>query len=499
MPISQASRLLHTVEQMRALERAAYAALEISGGDLMRRAASAALNSLQRRWPQARHIGVHCGQGNNGGDGFLLALLAREQGMRVDVVTLGAESRGDAAQARAAWTAAGGSTGTWSGQGDLPDADVHVDALYGIGLNRAPESAAAQWIERINATGRPILALDVPSGLDADTGHCPGVAIRADATITFLADKRGLHTGRAADHVGALELATLGVPGGVLGGVPSDAQLLDVEALPARARYANKGNEGHVLVIGGDHGMAGAARLASEAALRTGAGLVSVATRAEHVVSIHATRPELMVRAVVGPDALQPMLQRASVLATGPGLGRAAWGQSLWLAALDAGMPLVLDADGLNLLAETPRRFTAPTVLTPHPGEAARLLGSTTASIEKDRFAAVRALARKYSAVVVLKGAGSLIADPDGRLDVCPWGNPGMASGGMGDLLTGVIAALLAQGCSAWHAACLGVGLHARAGDSAARHGERGLLASDLLAPLRALVNGLPQEDHESD
>ena len=245
--------------------------------------------------------------------------------------------------------------------------------------------------------------------------------------------------------------------------------------------------------------MAGAARLAGESALRGGAGLVSVATRAEHVLALNATRPELMVRGVDGPQTLAPMLERASVLALGPGLGQAAWGHALWLTALDANKPLVLDADGLNLLAREPRRFSAPTILTPHPGEAARLLGVSAAEVEQDRFAAVRELSHRYGAVAVLKGSGSLIADPDGRLDVCPWGNSGMASGGMGDLLTGVVAALLAQGCSAWQAACLGVGLHARAGDRAAQQGERGMLASDLLVPLRALGNGMSDGEREHD
>ncbi len=185
--------------------------------------------------------------------------------------------------------------------------------------------------------------------------------------------------------------------------------------------------------------MAGAARLAGESALRAGAGLVSVATRASHVFALNAARPELMAHGVDGPQALAPLLERASVLALGPGLGQGAWGHALWLTALDANKPLVLDADGLNLLVREPRRFSMPSVLTPHPGEAARLLGVTTAAVEQDRFAAARELARRYAAIVVLKGAGSLIADPDGRLDVCPWGNPGMASGGMGDLLTGIV------------------------------------------------------------
>lgn len=496
--MSNHSRLqdLYTVEQLRVLERSAFTALgtagtPLAGTDLMRRAANAALNSLRRHWPQAQRIAVYCGPGNNGGDGFMLAALAREAGLSVAVVALATGSTGDAAEARTAWTSDGGKIVLWAPDSALPAADVHVDALYGIGLNRAPESSIARLIEHLNALDEPVLALDIPSGVNADTGCCPGAAICAALTVTFIANKRGLHSGQSADHVGVLELATLGVPDSVYAAVSADARLSAIEALPPRPRYANKGNNGHVLVIGGESGMAGAVRLAAESALRTGAGLVSVATRVGNVPALNASRPELMAHEVDGPQTLQPLIDRASVLALGPGLGQAAWGHALWLTALDADLPLVLDADGLNLLARESRRFTAPTVLTPHPGEAGRLLGVATKDIEQDRFAAVRAMATRYNAVVVLKGSGTLVADPDGRLDVCPWGNPGMASGGMGDLLTGVIAALLAQGCSAWRAACLGAALHARAGDHAARLGERGMLATDLLAPLRTLVNGL--------
>lgn len=496
MPNHSHSQSLYTVEQLRVLERSAFAVLAVSGTDLMRRAASAALNSLRRHWPQARRISIYCGPGNNGGDGFFVGVLAREAGLSVTIFTLSETSRGDAALARAAWEADGGQVVCWNPDSELPAADVHVDAIYGIGLNRAPEPAIAMLLDRINALDAPVLALDVPSGVNADTGRCAGAAVCADVTVTFIANKRGLHTGQSADHVGKLELATLGVPDSVYDAAMPDARLLGVDALPLRPRYANKGSNGHVLVIGGEHGTAGAVRLAGESALRTGAGLVSVATRAGNVPALNASRPELMAHEVDGPQTLQPLIDRASVLAVGPGLGKAAWGHALWLTALDANRPLVLDADGLNLLALEPRRFTAPTVLTPHPGEAGRLLGVDTKEIERDRFAAVREMAKRYGAVVVLKGSGTLIADPDGRLDVCPFGNPGMASGGMGDLLTGVVAALLAQGCSAWRAGCLGVTLHARAGDHAAAGGERGLAATDLLLPLRALVNGLtPRAD----
>lgn len=482
---------LYTVDQVRALDRRAIDVLGIPGYELMQRAAAAALVCLRQHWPHARRIAVYCGPGNNGGDGFLLAALAREAGLQAEVIALG-DSRGDdAVRARHEYEHGGGVVHAWREDLVLPKSDVQVDALFGTGLQRALAPDVAALVQRIRATATPLLALDVPSGVNADTGTVPGEAIQADVTVTFIAAKRGLYTGFAPGFVGRVQWESLGLPEALWKVSRADAQLLEPVTLSARPRQAHKGDNGHVLAIGGDHGTAGAIRLCSEAALRAGAGLVSVATRGEHLPALNAARPELMAHEVHGPQALDELLRRATVLAVGPGLGQGAWGHALWVTALDAGKPMVLDADGLNLLALEPRPFAGPTVLTPHPGEAARLLGCDTAAIAADRFAAVRELARRYGAVVVLKGAGSLVADPQGRVAVCPWGNPGMASGGMGDLLTGIVAALLAQGCDAWQAASLGVGLHARAGDLAARqHGERGLLASDLLEPLRLLLNG---------
>lgn len=482
---------LYTVDQVRALDRHAIEGIGIPGYELMERAAAAALVCLREHWPRARRIAVYCGVGNNGGDGFLLAALAREAGLQPQVIALG-ESRGDdAKRAREAYEKGGGAVLPWQGDVALPEVDVHVDALFGTGLQRALAPEVAQLVRQIHATGRPVLALDVPSGVNADTGDVPGEAVRADLTVTFIAAKRGLYTGQAPGYVGRVQLDTLGLPETLWHDFQADAALMQAHTLPPRPRQFHKGNNGHVLAIGGDHGTAGAIRLCGEAALRGGAGLVSVATRAEHLTALNSARPELMAHGVDGPQALEALLSRATVLALGPGLGQGAWGHALWLTALDAGMPLVLDADGLNLLAREPRRFGGAAVLTPHPGEAARLLGCDTAAIAADRFAAVRELARRYDAIALLKGAGSLVAQPDGRVALCPWGNPGMATGGMGDLLTGIVAALLAQGCEPWEAACLGVCLHARAGDlAAARGGERGLIASDLLEPLRLLLNG---------
>ena len=488
-------RSLYTVAQVRAFDRAAIERYGIDGYVLMQRAAAAAFARLRARWPHARSVTVACGGGNNGGDGYVLARLARAAQFQVHLVSLDAPRSGsDAARACADWIAAGGAV--LGVDAPLPDADVLVDAIFGTGLTRAPEGAARHWIETLNAAARPLLALDVPSGLDADTGAVSGAAVCAAETVSFVAHKRGLFTGAAADHCGVVTLDDLGIPAAAFAGTKADAMLLDADALrawlPVRYNNVHKGTFGHVLAIGGDSGMAGAIRLAGEAALRVGAGLVSVATRGAHVTALNAARPELMARAVDGPQELDTMLDRATVIAVGPGLGQRAWGHALWYSALASGKPTVLDADALNLLARDAVALPAQCVLTPHPGEAARLLGCDAQTVAADRFAAVRALSRRFSAVAVLKGSGTLIAAPDGDVAICPWGNPGMASGGMGDVLTGVIAGLLAQGLDAWHAARAGVALHALAGDAAARHGQAGSLAGDLFEPLRRLRNGLP-------
>ncbi len=485
MHADESSRALYRTQQVRAIEQAAITG-GIAAATLMECAATATWRLLQRRWPQAQRINVLAGPGDNGGDGLWLAALARRAGRSVSVCELApaAARSAAAAQARALAQQAGVALSAPDG---LPDADLHVDALFGIGLSRPPQGLAARWIAALNAQRAPVLALDVPSGLDADTGAAPGEAVRATATLSFVAWKRGLFTGRARALCGELTLDALGLARA--SAVQPDAWLLAPPRLPPRARDAHKGAFGHVLVIGGSQGFAGAARLAGEAALRCGAGLVSLATSAAHAAAIAAQRPELMAHAIESADQLAPLLARANVLAVGPGLGQSAWAEALLAAVLADGTPLLLDADALNLLAHAPRPLPPGCVLTPHPGEAARLLACAVKTIEADRFGAARALGARYGAVVVLKGAGTLVAAPDGRVEVCPQGNPGMASGGMGDVLTGVIAALRAQGLSAWDAARLGVSLHARAGDAAAARGERGLIASDLFAPLRELVN----------
>lgn len=484
---------LYRPAQVRAMDDHAIQALGVPAYELMTRAGAAAWRLVQQRWPAARRIGVACGPGNNGGDGYVLARLARAAGCSVSVVAPpGATPRSDEArQALADWRAAGGSVTAFDGL--LPEADLWVDALYGTGLTRAPSEAAQAMIERINASRAPVLSLDVPSGLDADTGHADGIAVRASVTLSFIGAKRGLYTGMARDFDGEVLFDRLDLKIGAFDDFTPAAWLCRPEGLTRwltpRHANAHKGEHGHVLCIGGEVGMGGAVRLCAEGALRTGVGLASVATRSAGVAALVAARPEAMTHAVEDAAALAPLLERATVLAVGPGLGQGEWGRSLYRAALAADKPLVLDADALNLLAEEPHPVPGA-VITPHPGEAARLLGKDKNEVQADRYGAAEALALKFRCVVVLKGAGTVVAAPGEIPAVIGAGNPGMATGGMGDVLSGVIAALQAQHLPVFQAAVAGALLHAAAGDAAARiGGERGLLPSDLFPHLRRMAN----------
>ncbi len=486
---------LWTAEQTRALDRAAIDLHGIPAATLMERAGRAAFGSLRRRWPTARRILVVCGSGNNGGDGYVLAAAAREAGLQPRVLALAAPKSDESRAARARAEGAGVPIEPLPAQG-LPAADVVVDGVLGTGLLRAPDGLPRRAIELMEATPAPVLALDIASGLSSDTGGVPGVAVRAVATVTFIALKIGLFTGRGREFSGAIEYAGLDVPPQIYDEIEPLALRLTVSELcawvPRRPQDAHKGVAGHVLVVGGEQSMAGAARMAGAAACRAGAGLVSVATRAAHAAHVSAGCPELMASGIEDREALENALGRASVVALGPGLGRASWGRTMWAAAVDASLPLVVDADALNLLAEQPHRRD-DWILTPHPGEAARLLGTSTAAVQADRVAAVRSIVERYGGVCALKGSGTLVADVS-SLWVCDRGNAGMATGGMGDVLTGAIAALRAQGLEAVRAAGLGVWLHAGAGDAAAQgDGRLGMMATDLLPHIRRGLNRLTE------
>lgn len=486
-----ASENLYDNAAVRRIEAAAADALGDDYG-LMQQAGQAAWRCLLECWPSAQRIDVLCGTGNNGGDGYLLATLARQSGREVRVLTpIGATPRSAPAQrARHEYLASGGSVK------EIADVDGHadllVDALLGIGMSRPPDAALAGVIHSMNLSGCPVFALDVPSGVDADSGAVAGVAVRAALTLQFIVAHRGLYTGDALEFTGQRRVAVLELAAGSGLGIRAAASLWSApalaEALPRRRLNTHKGESGHVLCLGGNHGSGGAVILCAQAALRAGAGLVSVATRGAHASPLLMRCPEAMPHALDHQGQLPALFDRASVVALGPGLGKDDWARALFAASLDCDKPLVIDADGLNLLAERPQPV-ANAVLTPHPGEAARLLGISTAQVQADRFGAAQRLSECYAATVVLKGAGTIVAAPGQLPRVIAAGNPGMAVGGMGDLLTGVVAALVAQGLTTFEAASNGALLHALAGDAASAEGERGLLPSDLLPHLRRLAN----------
>lgn len=486
---------LHTAAQVRAIDHYGIDTQGIPGYTLMTGAATAALAALRARFPDARRLRIWCGAGNNAGDGYVLARLARAAGLKVETVALVSPERlaGDAARAWQDWRAAGGDSRT---REDSRVPDVEVDAMLGTGLDRALTEPFDAVVAALNAAAVPVVALDVPTGLHADTGAALDLAVEAALTVSFVALKQGLFTGAGPAHVGMLVFDDLGVDASA-SGVPVSMHRLSatspLQTLSPRRRDSHKGDHGRVLVIGGGRGMPGAARLAAEAALRSGAGRVTVATLPAHVSAVVAARPEIICEGIE-PDAeglhrLDTLLAQTDVLALGPGLGRDVWARALWVHALRFQGPAVLDADALNLLAESPGPLPKQCVLTPHPGEAARLLGCTVRDIQADRPAALAQLCERHEAIVVLKGAGSLVGRRGERPHVCDRGNPGMASAGTGDVLTGAIAGLAAQSGCLWQATLTGVHAHALAGDAAARQGERGLLASDLLAELRACLN----------
>jgi ADP-dependent NAD(P)H-hydrate dehydratase / NAD(P)H-hydrate epimerase len=466
---------------------------------LMKRAGRAAFELLLARYPAPSLISIYCGAGNNGGDGYVLAALAAQRLLAVQVIQLApAERLTGSARAAYDFAAQEGVKMLPFAAAAQPAEGVIVDALLGIGLQGAPKAEYAAAIAQINGAQLPVLALDIPSGLQADSGAVQSLAVAASLTITFIGIKRGLLTGRGAALCGELVLEQLGLAAEVYAQLPAPLSRLHcgqlLAQLPARAADAHKGDFGHVMVIGGDTGYGGAALMAAEAAARTGAGLVSIATRPEHVPAILARRPEVMAMGVISGQELEPLLVRPSVIVIGPGLGRSPWSEQMLQQAVKSGLPLVLDADALNILAEG--RVVPASIkrlnwlLTPHPAEAARLLNCTTAEVQADRFAAVAKIQQQYNCAVILKGAGSLVAGQDGRLGLVSDGNPGMATGGMGDVLSGILGALMAQGLSTSQAAPLGASLHACAADLAAEEfGQRSLLATDLIPYLCELLS----------
>ncbi|MGI9258005.1 MAG: NAD(P)H-hydrate dehydratase [Gammaproteobacteria bacterium] len=485
---------IYSVQQVRELDLGAIDRLDISGYELMCRAGEAAFSVLESRWPSTPALTIFCGAGNNAGDGYVLARLVAEAGQeaRVIAVTSPDQLSGAAETAWEAYRDTGRTVETFSHEMSIGDGVV-VDALLGTGLVRDLSGVYLDAVTSINAADLPVLSLDIPTGLDADSGLVMGAAVHADVTVSFVGLKAGLFLGAAPDYCGQLVFAGLEIPAEVYASHPPILKLLTTatlrEALPPRLPSAHKGSNGSLLLVGGGPGMPGAIRLAAEAALRAGAGLVRVATHSESAIPIVAGRPEIICRSVNKPIELEPLLEQSDAVVLGPGLGTSGWGEQLAERALDSDLAVIVDADGLNWLAEHPRQRNN-WVLTPHPGEAARLAGCSTAEIQAGRLAAAKGLADQFSATVVLKGAGTIVATPnDAQPSLCDRGNAGMATAGMGDVLAGIIGAIAVQSGDLPLSARAGVLLHALAGDASVTTGERGLIASDLMPHIRRLAN----------
>ena len=498
--MSDASCKLYTAEQVRGIDYSAIHEFDIAGYDLMSRAGRAVVDVALTTYPDTRRWLIMCGPGNNGGDGYVVARLAVEAGIDVTVCSMidPRELKGDAAQAYSDWQFSGGEVQTWP----MPRNnafDLALDALLGTGIDRKVGGEFEKAIEFLNRLDCPKLAIDIPSGLNADTGCPMGCAVYALRTVTFVGQKRGMYTSDGPDYCGVIHFDDLAIPADAAKDQSAAGTLLTsnilADVIKHRLLNSHKGKFGHVLAVGGTRGMAGAIRLCGEAALRSGAGRVTLATDPVHAGMVNLGRPELMVRQVESKTDLEPMLENDFVVAVGPGLGTSDWSSSLLKACLDSDASLVVDADGLNLLASQSRQDPLRRknwILTPHPAEAARLMACSVAEIQSDRVNSAIAIARKYAASVVLKGCGTVVADPSGKYAICPSGNPGMATAGSGDVLTGIIVALLGQGLSCYEAACCGVLAHALAGDHAAiTLGEMGLIAGDISKALPAVWNSV--------
>ncbi len=504
---------LYNANEVRELDRIAIQEAGTPGIVLMKRAGGAVFKVLTQLYPECRSIALVCGKGNNAGDGYIIAGLARQRGMAVSVYQLGSMEllSGDAATAMG-WALAQGvqpqrieTTQTLELTGE-----VIVDALLGTGISGEVRQPYHELITLINRrsidNGVKVIAVDVPSGLSADSGQVLGCAVRADVTVTFIGAKRGLFTAAGPAYAGEVILDDLDVAPDVISRVPGIPALhwnKLAAAVPHRSATAYKHACGHLVVCGGDRGMGGAVAMAAETALRVGTGMVTVLTREAHVPALLARRPELMVRGWEAGESGDAILERASAVVVGPGLGRSDWSKALLQQAIAAGKPLLIDADGLNLLAQGVCRSSLANssvglVITPHSGEAARLLKRSSGEVESDRFGAILSLSECYGAVCVLKGPGTLVAEVTSGdscasapyLGLCMHGNPAMATAGMGDVLSGVIGGFLAQGLSPADAARIGVCLHSAAADQwVAAEGERGLLATDLVAVMRQMLN----------
>lgn len=498
---------IYSSDSVREMDRFAIEECGVDGFELMNKAARFSFHSLLKAWPNSKNLIILCGSGNNAGDGYIVAALAQKRSLNVHILFASSPEKlcGDA---KLAYKMSRGENVPCSSfeQKEFErlckrENTVIVDALFGTGLNNEVKGKYADIINAANNQSLPIIAIDIPSGLSANTGQAFGVSICADITATFIGLKLGLFIGAGRTYSGKIVFSALDLPSEMFQHIPVLSQRLDISSLlqqlPSRKHDTHKGQCGHVMILGGDIGYGGAIILAASAAARMGSGLISVITQDAHRTAILSHLPEAMVHCSQNAQDIEQRLNMADVIVIGPGLGKSAWSQKLLLSALASQKPLVIDADALNLLSEHQSQLIDLTnfktnnhVFTPHPGEAARLLNTDTHTIQSDRVASLTPLKEKWGGNFLLKGSGSLILTNCNKISLSPYGNSGMATGGMGDVLSGLIGGLIAQGLSASYALQLAVCLHAKAADILVNeYGERGLLASDLIPITRKLLN----------
>jgi len=486
---------LYSVDSVVQLEQIAINQSAIPAYELMKRAGKAVFDLINSRYTKSQKVLVLCGAGNNAGDGYVVARLAKQAGFDVHLLSLidPTSLKNEALLAYKDWiSVADVDTADLS---LIDDADIIIDALLGTGLTREVSGVWADWINAVNQSEKAVIAVDVPSGLVADTGAIAGCAIRAKTTVSFIGLKQGMFTAQAKDVCGEIMYHDLALPDDIYSKVDADACLLkavDYSLLPQRKASSHKGKFGHVLIVGGNVGMPGAVILAATAALRTGAGLVTVLTVTENLEAVITAVPEAMVR-TCEPGSLSEVFKESLVnsvthIAIGMGLGQDDWSLEMLRYCVQLNKTMLIDADALNLIAQHEITVNTPLVITPHPGEAARLLSTETelnsADIQKNRFDAVKKLYEMFDTgeplSVILKGSGTLIFNGK-KVKVCSLGSPAMAAPGMGDVLSGIVIALLAQGITLSDAAELAVCLHAAAAEKVIDGKTRGLIASDII------------------
>ena len=505
---------LYSADQIGSLENIVIKELGINSYDLMLLAGASVFTTIKRRYPQTSKLIVFVGGGNNAGDGYVVAAIAKLNGIEADVIQLCEEQNLKSETRRAFEYASSSGVSMYSFTDEPVDQNYNgretliVDAIIGTGLNRPIAGRYQKAINAVNSSNCPVISVDLPSGLNSDTGCAMGIAVMAHLTLTFVGLKQGLLTGEGKDYSGEVVFANLDIPDFIYkakGSPVPSSNRIDIgyvkSHLGPRKKSSHKGDHGHVVVLGGDLGLGGAGIMAAEAAKRSGAGLVTLITRSEHRTAALVRCPELMVIGTEGKKKeFAGLLEKASSIVVGPGLGTADWGKSLLLSVLESKQisdtPILFDADAITILSDRKDLLdsmeTGHFVFTPHPGEAAKLLGISKEHVQLNRFSAVRELVNLWGGACLLKGSGSLTcsADAPDTIYLCSEGNAGMASGGMGDILSGIIASLIAQGLKTTEALNCGICIHGEAGDLASRaYGERGLRATDLFPFLGELVN----------